>query len=229
MLAGRVGLARLFDLAQGRSQRSCSIVMRGAWIAAGGSRWEIFFVHADVKAGLLELLFHVNLALLHEGQKVAAQPGDLGEGETVLGDVDGLAGKVRRRRVAFRRSRVAIDMHQMLLEFDRPDGGVDLERGMEVRVVGAGQRGEKLSSPGAAVAAIHGEALIDLQSVAGGEGDEEPLIAHVHKVFLALNTIEAIAVSYFILVDQYFVRALERRRNDEAAALVVEGRQDNRG
>ncbi len=194
----------------------------------GGGR-QILPIDADVKAGLLKLLLDVDFAFLYEGQEVAAQPGDLGEGEAVLRDVDGLAGEVRRGGVAFGGSGVAVDVHKMLLEFDRADGGVDLQRRVEVNVVGTGQGGEKLRNPGAAVAPVYGKALVDLQGVTGGEGDQQVFAAHVQKIFIVLDAVEAVAVSYPVLTDEDLVRALERRRNDEAAALVVEAGQDDGG
>src|SRR6266853_1598180 len=140
--------------------------MRGGWTAVGGSgRGKIFFVDADVKAGLLKLLFHVHFAFLHQGQEVAAEPGDLGKGEAVFRDVDGLAGEVRRGGVASGGGGVAVDVHQVLLEFDGADGGVDLQRRVEVSVVGTGQGGEKLRNPGAAVAPVCRKAFVDLQGV----------------------------------------------------------------
>ena len=170
----------------------------------------------------MKLLFHVDLALLHERKEVAAQPGDLSEGEAVFGDVDGLAGEVRRGGVAFGGSGVAVDVDQVLLEFDRADGGVDLQRRVEVSVVGASQGGEKLRDPGAAVAPVCGKAFVDLQGVTGGERDQQALVAHVQKIFVVLDAVEAVAVGDLILMDENLVRALERRRNDEAATLVVE-------
>ena len=80
----------------------------------------------------------------------------------MLGDIDGLAGKMRRSSVAFRRSRVAVDMHEMLLELHRTNSGVDLQRRVEVRVVGAGKRRKKLRGPRPAVATISREPLVDL-------------------------------------------------------------------
>ena len=100
-------------------------MVRRLWTAAGTGR-KILFVHTDVKAGLLELLFHVDLALLHERQKVASQPCDLSERQAVLGDVDRLSGEVRGGGLALCRGRIAVDVQQVLLEFDGADGGVDL-------------------------------------------------------------------------------------------------------
>ncbi len=100
---------------------------------------QIFLVDADVEAGLLKLLFDIDLALLDKRQQIAAQPRDLGEREAMLGDVDSLAGEMRRSGIAFGRSCVAVDVHQMLLEFDGANSGVDLQRRVEVGVVGAGQ------------------------------------------------------------------------------------------
>ena len=53
-----------------------------------------------MEAGLLELLFDVDLALVDEGLQVGAHPGDLREGEAAFSDVDGLAGEVRGGGVA---------------------------------------------------------------------------------------------------------------------------------
>ena len=67
---------------------------RGVRVGRGGRR-QILPVDADVKTRLLKLLLDINLAFLHQRQEVSAQPGDLGERETVLRDIDGLAGEVR--------------------------------------------------------------------------------------------------------------------------------------
>jgi hypothetical protein len=97
--------------------------MRCSWHRLRG---QILLVDADVEAGLLELLFYVNLALLHEGEKIAAEPRDLGERQSVFGDVDGLTGEVRRRRVPLCWGGITVDVHQMLLEFNRAHRRVDL-------------------------------------------------------------------------------------------------------
>jgi len=111
--------------------------------AASGRRGggQIFFVDADVEAGLLELLFDVDLAFLNERKKVAAHPGDLGAGEAVLGEVDGLAGEMRRGGVALGGGGVAVDAHETLLELDGANGGVDLQGRVEASVVSAGEIG----------------------------------------------------------------------------------------
>jgi hypothetical protein len=117
----------------------------------------------------------------------------------------------------------------MLLEFDGANGGVDLQGSMEVCVVGAGQRGEELRGPGTGVAAVAGKALVDLEGVAGGERDEEAFAAHGGKILVVLDAVEAVVIRYLVLVDENIVGTLEGRRNDEAAALVVQGGQDDRG
>ncbi len=119
----------------------------------------------------MELLFDVDLALLDERLQVGAEPCDLGEGEAVLGDVDGLAGEVGRGGVALGGCGVAVGAEKLLLELDGADGGVDLERGVEAGVVGAGQGGEKLRGPGTAVAAIVWEAVVDEEGSADGDGN----------------------------------------------------------
>src|SRR6266851_4868626 len=190
------------SLTQCSCESSGFAVTRWGGIVAGcGGGRQILPIDADVKAGLLKL----------------------------LRDVDGLAGEVRRGGVAFGGSGVAVDVHQVLLEFDCADGGVDLQRRVKVSVVSASQSGEKLRDPGAAVASIYGKALVDLQGVTFGEGDQQPFAAHVQKIFVVPDAVEAVAVSYLVLTDEDFVRALERWRNDEAAALVVEAGQDDGG
>jgi len=181
-----------------------------------------------VEAGLLELLFDIDLALLHERKQVATGPGDLGEGEAVFGDVDGLASEVWRGGVAFGGRCIAVDVHKVLLELDGADGGVDLQGSVKVRVVGAGHRSEELRGPGTAVAAIYGEALVYLEGVAERESDKKPVVAHVQEVIVVLNAAEAVAVRDLILVDENLVGAFEGWRDDETAALVVERRKDDR-
>src|SRR5258707_15846753 len=82
-------------LVNGCCQCGGSVAARRGQVAPGNLRSrEVFFIDADVEAGLLKLLLDVNLALLYEGQKVAAKPGDLCEREPVLGDIDGVTGEV---------------------------------------------------------------------------------------------------------------------------------------
>jgi hypothetical protein len=97
---------------------------------------------------------------------------------------------------------------------------------MEVRVVRAGHRGEELRGPGTAVAAVHGQTVIDLEGGARRERDQEAVPAHVEEIFVILDAVEAVAVGYKILVDEYVVRAFERWGDDETATLVVETGQD---
>jgi hypothetical protein len=96
-------------------------------------------------------------------------------------------------------------------------------------VVGACQGGEKLRNPGAAVAPVGGKAIVDLQGVTGRERNQQTLAAHLQNIFVVPDAVEAVAVSYLVLTDQDLVRALERWRDDEAAALVVEAGQDDGG
>jgi hypothetical protein len=94
--------------------------------------------------------------------------------------------------------------------------------------VSSGQGRKKLRRPRPAIAAIQGKALINLQGVIRGKCDQEPLAAHVQKIFVVLNTIETIAVGYLILVNENLMGALERWRNDETAAFVIKTGQDDR-
>ena len=91
-----------------------------------GGRRKISLIDADVEAGLLKLFFNIHFAFLNERQEVPAQPGNLGERETMLGDVDCLTGEVRRSSVTLGWCCIAIDVNQMLLELDGANRGVDL-------------------------------------------------------------------------------------------------------
>lgn len=193
-------------------------------VARAGRGWrQVLLVDADVEAGLLELFLHVDLALLDEGQKVAAKPGDLGEAESVLGEVDGLAGEVGGGGVAFGGGGIAVGAEEALLELDGADRGVDLEGSVEAHIVSAGQGGEELRGPRAAVTAVGGEAVVDDEDVAGGEGDEKLLGAELEDVGVVLDAVESVAVGDLVLTEEDLVGAFEGWRDDEAAALVVEG------
>ena len=120
-------------------------------------------------------------------------------------------------------------MHEVLLELDGADSGVDLQGRVEVLVVGAGKIGEELRGPGAAVAAVDGEAVVDVEGVADRETYEQLLIAHVEEVVVVLDAVQAVAVGHLILVDENLVGAFESGRHDEAATLVVERGQDDGG
>ena len=175
----------------------------------------------------MKLLFHIDLSLLNQRQKVSTEPSDLSKREAMLGDVDGLTGEMWGCGVAISGSGVAIDVYEMLLELNRANGRVDLQRRMKVSIVRSGERRKELGGPGAAVAAICRKALVDLQAVICGEGDEQPFAAHAQKIVVVLNAVEAVTVGYLILVDKNLVGAFEWRRNNEAAALVVQAGQDD--
>lgn len=134
----------------------------------GGLRWEIPAVDADMKAGLLELLFDVDLAALDEGKQISAEPCDLGERETMFREVDGLSGEMGRGDIALGGCGVAVGALETELKLDGANGGVYLEGGVEVGVVRDGQGGEELCRPGPAVAAIARKALIDAERLARG-------------------------------------------------------------
>jgi hypothetical protein len=117
---------------------------------------------------------------------------------------------------------------EVLLELNGANGGVYLQGSMKVCVMGSREDGEELRGPGTCVAAVDGQALVYLEGAAGRERDEETLAAHGAEVFVVLDAVEAVAVSYLILVDENLVGTFEGRRNDEAAPLVVQGGQNDR-
>lgn len=174
-----------------------------------------------MEAGLLELFFDVDAAAFDEGEEISAEPGDFREGHPALGDVDGLTGEVGGGGVALSRCGVAVDMEEVVLELDGADGGVDLERCMEAGVVGLRHGGEELGDPGAAEAAVGGEAVVDAEGDAFGDGDELAGAAFVEQVDVVEDAVEAVAVGHEVLVDEDFVRAEER--GDDAAAGAVGG------
>ena len=132
-----------------------------------------------------------------------------------------------RGSISVGRRCVAVDVHQMLLKFDSADGGVDLQRAVEVGVVGAGQGDQELCRPGSAVSAVCRKTIVNLQAVVGRKGDEEPFAAQVQNVSIILDPVEAIAIGHLVLSDQNLVGTLEWRGNDETPALVVERGQNN--
>ena len=62
-----------------------------------------------------------------------------------------------------------------------------------------------------------------------GMGTRRLLAAEVEDVVVVLDAVEAVAVGDLVLVEEDLVRAFERARDDELAALVVERGQDDRG
>jgi hypothetical protein len=55
------------------------------------------------------------------------------------------------------------------------------------------------------------------------------LVAHFEEVVIILDALQAVAVRDLVLVQKDLAGALKRRWNDEAAASVVEGGEDDRG
>jgi hypothetical protein len=167
-----------------------------------------------VEAGLLELLFDIDLAKVDEGLKVSAHPGDFETCEATFGDVDGLAGEVRRGGVAPGGRGVAVGVDEALLESDGADGGVDLEWRVEGGVVVAGEDAEEGGGPGAGEAAVFGETVVDAEGITFGQGYELILAAKVEQVGIVSDAVEAVMVGHLILVEENFVGAVERWRND---------------
>ena len=99
---------------------------------------------------------------------------------------------------------------------------------MEAGVVGARKVLEELRSPGAAEAAIFVEALIDVHAGVDRQGNQGSLTAHVGDVVVVLDAVESFTVGNLILPDEDLVGAFEWGGHDQAAALVVEGGEDER-
>jgi hypothetical protein len=140
----------------------------------------------------------------------------------MLCDIDGLPGEMGGGRIAFRRGGVAVDPHQMLLEFDGADRGVYLQRRVKVGVVCPRHVGEELRGPGAGITAVYGQAIVYFQGAVRGQRDQHPLASHIEEVGVVLDAVEALAVGNFVLVQKDLVGAFEGWGDDETSALVVE-------
>ena len=104
-------------------------------------------INADVEAGLLELLFYVNLARLDERHQVAAHPGDLRDGHAALAEVKGLPGEMRGGSFAIDRGGIAVGALQAKLVGDSAYSRVDLQGLAEALVEGVGDVGGEVYGP----------------------------------------------------------------------------------
>ena len=189
-----------------------------AWGAryAGEGRRRVAAVDRDVEAGLVELLFHVDLAGGLQGQEPGTHPRDLGLGQALLADVDGGSRQVRRGEISVSGGGVAVHQHQGPLEIDGPYGRVDLQRAVEALIVAAGQVAEEVRGPWAAVAAVVGKSRIDSQRGAGGEDDQLAGGAHGVELGIVLNPDEAFGGVALILAEQRLARSAQRRHEGDA-------------
>ena len=128
---------------------------------------------------------------------------------------------MRRGCVALGRCSVAIGVLETELKLDGANGGVHLERRVEVGVVGGCQAGEELRGPWPAVSAIAGKPLIQAERLARGHGNQHAFGAHAVQISIVLHAAKAILVSKGVLPDEDFARPKERRGDDQAATLVV--------
>ena len=173
-------------------------------------------VDGDVEAGLVKLLFDIDLAGGLQRQEPGAHPGKLRKGHALLADVDGGAGEVRGGNVAVGGGGVAVDCKERALELDGADGGVDLEGAMETRIVAAGEVGEEVGRPWAAVAAVEGQIGIHAQGIAGGDGNDVSgglELVELGVVFDADQTLGFIAL---VLAHEGFERSTQRRNEVNA-------------
>ena len=182
----------------------------------GRRQRRIAAIDGDVKAGLVELLFDIYLAGGLERQEPGAHPGKLREGHALLADVDGGAGEVRRGDVAVGGCCVAINFEKRALESDGANGGVDLEGAVEAGVMGAGQVREEMSRPGAAVAAVGGQAGVHAQGGAGGEGDDFAGGFKLFELGVVFDAAQAFGFVTLVLADEGFERAAEGRNKMDA-------------
>ncbi len=149
-----------------------------------------------------------------------------------FGNVDGLTGEVRGSGVASDGRGVAVGADQALLDGDGADGGIDLEGRVEGGVEVAAEDREKGGGPGAGVAAVFRQAIVDGEGLGFREGYELLFAAEVEQVGVIADTVKAITVGHFVLVEQDFAGAAQRCRHDQATAAVIqrgdtERRQDD--
>jgi hypothetical protein len=100
---------------------------------------------------------------------------------------------------------------------------------VETSVVSACQRREKLRCPWPAITAIGWEAIVHVEGPAYRERNEQALVPHACKIVVVLDAIQSIAIGDDVLADEDLMRSLERSRNDQAPALVVERGKDDWG
>jgi len=113
-------------------------------------------------------------------------------------------------------------VHQVLLEFDGADGGVDLQGRVKLRVVRHAPWWRETARPRDGNSGGLREGARRSVERYWGKRDKQPVVAHVQEIFVALNAVETFVVGYLILADEDLARALQRPRNDEASAFVVE-------
>src|SRR6202034_4174798 len=124
------------------------------WGCGLGMQRHVRPVDRDVEAGLLKLLFHVDLARRLQWQQIGTHPRNFRWGEPLLRDIHGLAGQMRRSDITLCWRGVPVDMQQMALVRDGPHRRVDLQRRMESLVVDASEIPQETAGPGAAVAPV---------------------------------------------------------------------------
>lgn len=187
------------------------------WLRGPGRRQgRIAAIDGDVEAGLVELLFNVDLAGGLEGQQPGAHPGKLRDGHALLADVDGGAGEVRGCDIAVGGGGVAIDFEEGALESDGADGGVDLEGAVETGVVGAGEVREEIGRPGTAVAAVGGQLRVDAEGGSGGKGDDFAGGFKLFQLGVVFDADQPFGFVALILADEGFERAAQGRDKMDA-------------
>jgi hypothetical protein len=188
---------------------------RGRCAEWGGRR--VAAIDGDVEAGLVELLFHIDLAGGLKRQQPGAHPGKLREGHAFFADVDGGAGEVRGGDIAVGGGGVAVHLEESALELDGTDGGVDLKRVVEARVVAAREVSEEVGSPRAAVAAVGGQIGIDAQRIAGGDGDDVSAGLKLVELDVVFDADQAFGFVALVLTHEGFERAAHGRDKADAA------------
>src|ERR1700687_602507 len=106
-----------------------------------------------VKAPVAALFFGFDQTERVQIEQVAFDEADLLFRHAAALEIDRDAGEMRRRRVAFGRSRVAIPTTQLLLHRDGADGRVYLDLSVELAIINFGKILDEIASPGTAKAA----------------------------------------------------------------------------
>src|ERR1700675_411726 len=124
---------------------------------------------------------------------------------------------MRRRRIAFRWSGIAIVTAQFLLALRGAHCGIDLDLSIELQGVDFGKVFDKITGPGTAIAARGIETAFNLQRLALFDRHERARGLERFQFGIVLNAWQIDAVYFFVLPDQRIVRRTEHWVPEQAA------------
>jgi hypothetical protein len=173
-------------------------------------RRHIALINSDVKARLLELLLHVNLAGELQWEQPGSDPADFMAGHGALGDINRRARHVRADDIALSGGGVAIGEDQLFLVFDRTDSGADHHRRVKTRGVSPGEVREETSRPWTTIAAIFRKVSVDQESPGRGHRNQQMLGNAIVEVLVVEDALQSFGLVYLILARERFKGPAER-------------------